>query len=153
MTKHGMSLVEIMVSILIFLASMVPLWGLMGTSTQQVVRFSEEIVASQLTVEILEQIKNSHAINVFSGDNDTYHFTLTPGSAINIGNQTSALTVNVGTFETYLAPELTISSEVVKNKFLPEKTIGRIITLEMRYKSKEGKSLTYKLRGFVSVKN
>ena len=153
MKSKGLSLVEIMVSILIFVASIVPIMGLMGSSTQNVVRFSEEIIASQLTIEILEQIKNSHAVNVFSGDSDTYSFTLTSGSTINIGNQSSALTVNVGTFDSYLSPRLTISSEVVKNKFLAEKTIGRIITLEMRYKSKEGKELLYKLRGFVSAKN
>ena len=153
MKTRGMSLVEIMVSVFIFLAAIVPLWGLMGTSHHQVIRFSEEIIASQLTLEILEQIKNSNAINVFSGDNDSYHFTLMPGSSINIGNQTSALTVNVGNFESYLSPELSISTEVVKNKFIGEKTIGRIITLEMKYKSKEGKDLKYKLRGFVSVKN
>ena len=153
MKSKGLSLVEIMVSILIFLASIVPMMGLMGSSTQNVVRFSEEIIASQLTIEILEQIKNSHAVNIFSGDNDSYSFALTPDSTINIGNQTSALTVNVGTFETYLSPKLTINTEVVKNKFSAEKTIGRIITLEMKYKSKEGKELSYKLRGFVSAKN
>ncbi len=153
MREKGVSLVEILVAVFILLSSMLPLWGLMGSSHRQVIRFSEEIIASQLTVEILEQIRNSKAVNVFLNQNNSFSFTLTSDSTISLGNQSAApLLIKVGTFESYLEPKLTITGEVVNNKYLPDKTIGCIVTLVMKYKSKEGKELEYKLRGFVNGK-
>ncbi len=59
MSRKGVSLLEILFASGIMVAAMVPLWGLMGSSHKQVTLSADEIRASQIAAEILEQIENS----------------------------------------------------------------------------------------------
>ena len=56
--NSGMSLVEILVACGILIGAMLPLWGLMGTSHKQASMSMDELRASQVAVEIIEQIEN-----------------------------------------------------------------------------------------------
>ena len=57
--NRGLSLVEIMVGLAILLVAMVPIWGLMGSSHQQVMRSADEIKVSELAIELLEQLQRN----------------------------------------------------------------------------------------------
>jgi hypothetical protein len=61
--------------------------------------------------------------------------------------------IDIGYFDEYFMPNLSISStpEYDNNSDNP-KVVGRIVELELKYKSKEGKLSSYKLRGFASAK-
>ena len=151
MSRRAVSLVEILIASAIFLAAVVPLWGLMSSSHQQVLRSADEIKASQLTIEILEQIENSQNINCLPDENNVKEFSLQSGDKIILG--TGSLELKVGTFEEYLKPQLTIFSTSEVDSLNDEREIGRVVHLVMSYKSKEGRDLTYTLRGFVSANN
>ena len=150
MSKRGMSLVEILIASAVFLAAVIPLWGLMGSSHQQVVRSADEIKASQLTVEILEQIENSHNINCFPEDDVEKEYVLKSGEELSLGSEPPVV-LKVGTFEEYLQPHLFVSAYSVKDGFVDEIVIGRVVTLVMKYRSKEGRDSSYTLRGFISA--
>ena len=107
MRKRGISLVEILIASAVFLAAVIPLWGLMGSSHQQVVRSADEIKASQLTVEILEQIENSQNIEFLPEDDTEKEFVLESGGEISIGGETPVV-FKVGDFEEYMEPHLVL---------------------------------------------
>ena len=152
MSKRGLSLIEILIASAVFLAAVIPLWGLMGSSHQQVMRSADEIRASQLTVEILEQIENSNNIKCLPEDDTEKEYKLESGGEISLGSEPSVV-VKIGTFEEYLNPSLIVSAYTIKDGFVDEVVIGRAVTLVMNYKSKEGKDLQYTLRGFISANN
>lgn len=152
MSKRGLSLIEILIASAVFLAAVIPLWGLMGSSHQQVMRSADEIRASQLTVEILEQIENSNNIKCLPEDDTEKEYKLESGGEISLGSEPSVV-VKIGTFEEYLDPSLIVSAYTIKDGFVDEVVIGRAVTLVMNYKSKEGKDLQYTLRGFISANN
>ena len=152
MRRRGISLVEILIASAVFLAAVIPLWGLMGSSHQQVIRSADEIKASQLTVEILEQIENSQNTKCLPEDGAGKEFKLESGGELSLGNEPSVV-VKIGTFDEYMDPNLVISAYTVKDGYNDEYVIGRVVTLEMNYKSKEGKDLQYTLRGFISANN
>ncbi|MBR4329421.1 MAG: hypothetical protein IKO19_03805 [Candidatus Riflebacteria bacterium] len=152
MRKRGISLVEILIASAVFLAAVIPLWGLMGSSHQQVVRSADEIKASQLTVEILEQIENSQNIEFLPEDDTEKEFVLESGGEISIGGETPVV-FKVGDFEEYMEPHLVLSAYSIKDGFIDEIVIGRVVTLVLNYKSKEGRESRYTLRGFISANN
>ena len=152
MRKRGISLVEILIASAVFLAAVIPLWGLMGSSHQQVVRSFDEIKASQLTIEILEQLENSQNIKCLPEDDVPKEFTLESGGELSLGGETPVV-LKVGTFDEYMAPTLVMSAYSIKDGFIEEIVIGRVVTLVLNYKSKEGRDSTYTLRGFISANN
>ena len=152
MKKRGISLVEILIASAVFLASVIPLWGLMGSSHQQVMRSADEIKASQITIEILEQLENSQNIKCLPEEGDGKEFNLESGGELTLGSEPPVV-LKVGTFDEYMAPKLLISSFAIKDGYMDEVVIGRVVDLIMEYKSKEGRDLRYTLRGFISDKN
>ena len=152
MRKRGISLVEILIASAVFLAAIIPLWGLMGSSHQQVIRSFDEIKASQLTIEILEQLENSQNIKCLPEDDVQKEFTLVSGGELSLGDETP-VALKVGTFDEYMAPTLILSAYSIKDGFIEEIVIGRVVTLVLNYKSKEGRDSTYTLRGFISANN
>ena len=152
MNKRGISLVEILIASTVFLAAVIPLWGLMGSSHQQVVRSADEIKASQLTVEILEQIENSQNIKCLPEDGEEKEFNLESGGELNLGSETP-VALKVGTFDEYMEPHLVITAYTIKDGYNDELVIGRVVSLFMNYKSKEGHDSKYTLRGFISANN
>ena len=152
MRKRGISLVEILIASAVFLAAVIPLWGLMGSSHQQVIRSFDEIKASQLTIEILEQLENSQNIKCLPEDDVQKEFTLVSGGELSLGDETP-VALKVGTFDEYMVPTLVLSAYSIKDGFIEELVIGRVVTLVLNYKSKEGRDSTYTLRGFISANN
>lgn len=152
MRKRGISLVEILIASAVFLAAVIPLWGLMGSSHQQVIRSFDEIKASQLTIEILEQLENSQNIKCLPEDDVQKEFTLVSGGELSLGDETP-VALKVGTFDEYMVPTLVLSAYSIKDGFIEEIVIGRVVTLVLNYKSKEGRDSTYTLRGFISANN
>ncbi len=152
MNKCGLSLVEILIATGIFLIAMIPIWGLMGSSHQQVMRSSDEIKASQLTVEVLEQMENNLSLSILPGDGEeTDWINLNSEGGLTLGKDSNKKTIKIGSFDSYFLPQLKISCESVMNWFSDEKEVGRIVTLTMKYRSKEGRELKYVLRGFISA--
>ena len=152
MSRRGISLVEILIASVVFLAAAIPLWGLMGSSHQQVVRSADEIKASQLTIELLEQIENSQNIRCLPEDDNGMEFSLESGGEISLGSELP-LVLRVGTFDEYMKPKLVISAYTIKDGYVDEIEIGRVVTLVMSYTSKEGHDSSYTLRGFISANN
>lgn len=155
MKKPGMSLVEILIAVVIFVSAIIPIWGLMSSSHQQVVRSADEIKISQLTVEILEQIENYGNIEVLLeklNDNDGPDGpnSLTSNGIITL-RDLEGLKIKIGAFDYYLMPELTVMFTAVNDK--NNVPIGCMVSLTMSYKSKESLDRTeYMLRGFLSAK-
>lgn len=149
--NRGLSLVEIMVGLAILLVAMVPIWGLMGSSHQQVMRSADEIKASELAIELLEQLQNIGNVDCLPNDGEESKYTLNSGGAVPL-DEDGAVSLKVGTFEEYFMPKLFISSSNVYDGFTGERVIGRVVSLCIQYKSKEGRALEYVLRGFVSAK-
>ncbi len=153
MRKKAISLIEILIGTVILLAAIIPLWGLMGSSNQQVMRSADEIKASQLTVEILEQIEHYIKAEDLPDESDGYkEFNLVSGGYITLNEGQDKVKIKVGTFEDYLKPKLLIGSSPRYNNSSEE--VGRIVTLVMEYERKDGQGSEnpeYTLRGFVSA--
>ena len=120
MKKLGMSLVEILIAVVIFVSAIIPIWGLMSSSHQQVVRSADEIKISQITVEILEQIENyANAETLLEKLNDSDGpdgpNPLTSNGTITL-RDIEGLKIKVGSFEYYLMPELTVMFTPITNK-------------------------------------
>lgn len=146
MRKQGLSLVEILIASSLLIATMVPLWGLMGSSHQQVIRSVEEVKASQLAAEIMEQLENSCNPACLPETDEEVEYNLNSGGVVTIGKEPSAVVVKISHFDEYLMPKLIVTSsdELCGS-------VGRIVGLTIAYKSKEGRDLDYTLRGFISV--
>lgn len=153
MRRQGLSLVEILIAAAILLAAMVPLWGLMGSSHQQVMRSADEIKASQLAIEILEQLENNFHLGELPSEDSPKEYNLNSGGVVTISD-TSPSTVKIGTFDSYFMPKLFIETTSIKSfaEGRGDQEIGRMVTVIIKYKSKEGRDLDYILRGFVSAK-
>ena len=89
MKKKGMSLVEILIAVSLLTATMMPLWGVMSSSHQQVLRSAEEVKASQLAVEVLEQLEILGRIDCLPDNNEYVEFNLNSGGIVTIGNGNS----------------------------------------------------------------
>ncbi len=150
MKKRGVSLVEILIAAAILFAAMVPLWGLMGSSHQQVMRSADEVKASQLAVEIMEQLENSHCPECLPEDDAMQEYSLSSGGVVTIGNEPS-VTIKISTFEEYFMPKLYVTASTLADSFTGTRAIGRIVALTIQYRSKEGRDQEYVLRGFVSA--
>lgn len=125
MTKRaGLSLVEVLIASGILLAAMLPLWGLMGSSHKQATMSMDELRASQIAVEILEQIENSG-------------WTGNVSDVVLINDGTTKLADNLdialGEFPEYQKFTLSITTTEVSN---PE-NLGKILQLTINYFSKE----------------
>jgi hypothetical protein len=125
--RRGLSLLEILIAAGIMVAAMVPLWGLMGSSHKQVTVSADEIRASQLANEILEQIENFR----WFPDPGTISFSLVKNSKISIGSSRK-IEVQVGDYPDYLAPQGMIEVEAY-----PAGNSGRIVRLRIDYKTRE----------------
>ena len=115
MTRKGLSLLEILIAAGIMVAAMVPLWGLMGSSHKQVTVSADEVRASQLANEILEQMENLR----WFPDPGEVSFSIIKNSKVAVGTN-HRIDVAIGDFPEYLSPEA-----------------GRILRLIINYKSKE----------------
>jgi hypothetical protein len=147
MNSRGISLLEILVASGIMVAAMVPLWNLMGSSHKQVTLSADEIKASQLTVEILEQIENSG----WWPENGEIGFTPVSEGKITLGN-TSKLEVSIGNFPEYL--DLKGTMKIARHPPAGEEA-GKIVRLIMNYKTREkvgNLEKTYELSTFISRK-
>ena len=151
MKKRGLSLVEILIAAAILLAAMIPLWGLMGTSHKQVIRSADEVKASQLAVEILEQLENSHNLECLPKD-ESNEYSFNSEGVATVGGA-AGITLHFGKFDEYLMPKFVLSSSPVYNKARGDESeeIGRIVSVTIIYNSKEKRDLEYVLRGFVSA--
>lgn len=150
MTKKALSLVEILIGSAILVSAIIPLWGLMGSSHQQVMRSADEIKASQLTVEILEQIEN-YFISKDLPRGEGIEYKLSSGGFINIKEGTKK--IQIGYFEDYFSPVLFLETSERTNNEGDE--VGCIVKLTMQYKRKDalGEDVSeYVLRGFVRAK-
>ena len=146
--RKAITLVEILISTAILLCAIIPIWGLMGSSNQQVMKSYDEIKASQLTVEILEQIENYCSSELLPDDDEGKNYDISSNGTININDDSHI--IQIGSFEEYFEPKLNIRSEHLFDN--QEKLIGSIVSLTLRYKTKEGQDSKYILRGFVSAK-
>ena len=52
-----------------------------------------------------------------------------------------------------MEPHLVITAYTIKDGYNDELVIGRVVSLFMNYKSKEGHDSKYTLRGFISANN
>ncbi|MBQ3644061.1 MAG: prepilin-type N-terminal cleavage/methylation domain-containing protein [Candidatus Riflebacteria bacterium] len=152
MSRKAITLIEILIAIAVFLVAIIPLWGLMGSSHQQVIRSADEIKISQIAIEVLEQIENNNTFSYLPEEGVEKEFNLQSGGVISLGEEPS-IDINLGIFDDYLMPKLYLFTLDVKESFSDEVVIGRIVSLTIDYKSKEGRDLSYTLRGFVSANN
>lgn len=129
MSSRGISLLEILVASGILVTAMVPLWGLMGSSHKQVTLSADEIKVSQLAVEILEQIENSH----WWPEIGEKSFEPLSNGKISLGT-TSKLDLQIGSYPAYLDLKATVKIE--KYPATGDDT-GKIIRLLLKYKTKE----------------
>lgn len=144
MNKLGISLLEILIASAIMVGAMVPLWGLLGASHRQVTLSADEIRASQLAVEILEQMENLTTMP----ENGEFSFTPISGGANSIG-LTRKFIVKIGDFPEYFA----LKAVLYITKF-PETGAesGKTVRLVLQYKSKEvvgSEEKTYELSTFI----
>ncbi|MFZ5949116.1 MAG: type IV pilus modification PilV family protein [Candidatus Rifleibacteriota bacterium] len=129
MRNWGMSLVEILVASTILVAALVPLWGLLGSSHKQITVSADEVRASQIANEILEQIENAGWASAL----DSATFKPVKNSKIKVGGK-KPVELSFGDFPDYLDPEV----EITMVKYPAGGSFsGRIIRLELSYKSKE----------------
>lgn len=129
MNRWGISLIEVLVASAIMVAALVPLWGLMGSSHKQVTLSADEIKASQLAVEILEQIENSQ----WWPDAGEISFKPLSEGKLTIGT-TSKIDLQIGNFPEYMDLKTTIKIEKYP---ATGQEAGRIVRLILNYKSKE----------------
>jgi len=127
--SRGISLIEILVASSIMVAALVPLWGLMGSSHKQVTLSADEIKASQLAAEMLEQIENSHW---FPEIGEITFLPMSQGKMV-LGS-TVKFELQVGSFPEYMDLKAKLKIEKYPASG-PE--YGRIIRVILHYKSKE----------------
>ena len=149
MNKKGMSLLEIVVASCILVAAMVPLWGLLGSSHKQVTVSADEIRASQIALEILEQIENSGwnpDVSVY-----TSPISFKPKSNTKIMViPNEKIEIQFGSYPDYLKLEGKIEVEAYSED---NKEIGKIIRVEILFspKDKVGKAQkTYQTSTFIA---
>lgn len=147
MTRRGLSLLEIIIAASIMVAAMVPLWGLMGASHKQITVSADEVRASQIANEIIEQIENSN----WFPDAGEINFTFLKNSNVTIGNAQKT-EISIGDYPDYLQPKGLLEIE----KYPPTgMNTGRIIRLKIAYsgKDKVGKAVkTYQASTFIAGK-
>lgn len=145
MKTRGMSLLEILIAAGIMIAAMVPLWGLMGSSHKQVTVSADEVRASQLANEILEQIE---CLGWFP-EHGQVSFDPVKNARIKVGSNPK-LELEFGEFPDYLEPRVVLEIE----KYPASGSFsGRIIRCRLDYKPKDavGKSVkTFFSTTFVS---
>ncbi len=129
MSTRGISLLEILVASGILVAAMVPLWGLMGSSHKQVTLSADEIKASQLAVEMLEQIENSQ----WWPENGDISFDPVSEGKVSLGT-TSKINLQIGSFPAYF--DLKATMKIDKYPAAGAET-GKIVRLILQYKTKE----------------
>jgi hypothetical protein len=129
MSSRGISLLEILVASGILVAAMVPLWGLMGSSHKQVTLSADEIKASQMAVEMLEQIENSQ----WWPENGEINFDPVSETKISLG-KTSKIDLQIGKYPEYL--DLKGTLKIDKYPATGPET-GKIVRLILKYKTKE----------------
>ena len=98
------------------------------------------------------QIENNNTFSYLPEEGVEKEFNLQSGGVISLGEEPS-IDINLGIFDDYLMPKLYLFTLDVKESFSDEVVIGRIVSLTIDYKSKEGRDLSYTLRGFVSANN
>jgi type II secretory pathway pseudopilin PulG len=133
MNKKGMSLLEIIVATCILVAAMVPLWGLMGSSHKQVTISADEIRASQIAMEILEQIENSGWNPDAAAYTSPISFTPQPNSKVMIIPK-EKIEVQFGNYPDYLKLKGKIEVEAYSED---DKEIGKVIRVEVLFSPKE----------------
>lgn len=144
MIRKGISLLEVLIASSIMVAAMVPLWGLLGSSHRQVTLSADEIRASQLAVEVLEQIENS----AIMPENGEYSFTPLSGAVSKVGN-TRKIDLRIGEFPDYFDMKAVLD---ISRFPATGNEIGKTVKLLLKYKSKEkvgSEEKTYELATFV----
>jgi hypothetical protein len=126
--KTGLSLVEILIAASIMVAAMVPLWGLLGSSHRQVTVSADEVRASQIANEIIEQIENS----IWFPNPGQINFTPVSAGAIKIGGA-DGIDLAFSDFPEYLSLQGSLDIE----KYPSTGDSGRILSLKLAYKSRE----------------
>ena len=146
--KKAITLVEILIAIAILISAILPIWGLIGSSNQQVMKTYDEIKASQLTIEILEQIENYYYSEQLPDDDDGKNYNLSSNGTLSLNSDSTV--IQIGSFDDYFTPTLNIFSNPLFDN--QGKLIGSIVSLTLYYRTKEGQESKYCLRGFVNAK-
>ncbi|GAB4271991.1 MAG: hypothetical protein Kow0029_10200 [Candidatus Rifleibacteriota bacterium] len=147
MTRKGLSLLEILVASAIMIAALVPLWGLMGSSHKQATISADEVRASQISNEIIEQIENSS----WYPDQGEISFTPLKNGKVTIG-VSKKLEISFGDYPDYLDPKGRLE---IENYPTTGVSVGRIIRLILSYNTKEkvGKEIkAYQISTFIPRK-
>ncbi|MDN5280120.1 MAG: hypothetical protein PWR01_4085 [Clostridiales bacterium] len=145
--RRGLSLVEILIASTIMVAAMVPLWGLLGSSHQQVTISADEVRASQMANEIIEQIENSN----WFPDPGEINFTPVKDSMITVGTS-KKVKIAIGDFPDYFKPDCRL--EIEKYPASGD-AYGRIVRLKVNYNAKDkvGNEVnTYQISTFIARK-
>jgi len=136
----GMSLVEILVACAILIGAMLPLWGLMGTSHKQASMSMDELRASQIAVEIIEQIEN------IGWTGNVNNVMLVNNGVTKIDNN---LNITLGEFPEYQKFTINIETTAIAGS----EDLGKILQLTVFYFSKEhtnnGEAKEYTLGTFI----
>ncbi|NCB45466.1 MAG: hypothetical protein BWY02_00404 [bacterium ADurb.Bin157] len=139
--NSGMSLVEILVACGILIGAMLPLWGLMGTSHKQASMSMDELRASQVAVEIIEQIEN------IGWTGNVNNVMLVNDGVTKIDNN---LDITLGEFPEYQKFTINITTTTIEGS----EDLGKIVQLTVNYYSKEltnsGDAKEYTLGTFIS---
>eukprot|EP01156_Anaeramoeba_ignava_P015054 Anaeramoba_ignava/a611396_6.p2 GENE.a611396_6~~a611396_6.p2 ORF type:complete len:152 (-),score=8.00 a611396_6:960-1415(-) len=149
MHRKGISLLEIIVATCILVAAMVPLWGLLGSSHKQVTVSADEIKASQIALEILEQIENSGWKPDLAVYTAPISFTPKPNSTVTIIPK-DKIDVTFGNYPEYLKLNGKIEVEGYSEE---DREIGTIIRVKLLFypKEKVGKAQkAYQASTFIS---
>jgi type II secretory pathway pseudopilin PulG len=145
MKNNGITLLEVLVAAAIMVAAMVPLWGLLGTSHQQVIVSADEVRAGQLANEILEQIENSGWLP----DPGQISFDLVKNSSVSVG-PAAEVSLKTGDFPDYMKPQVTLDIEKYPADAVKA---GRLLQLQLNYQLREkvGKEVkTYQISTFIA---
>lgn len=144
MTRNGLTLVEIVVASVVMIIAIIPLWGLLGSSHRQVVVSSDEVIASQIALEILEQIEYS---GILFDDTDLpgNEYALTGDSTLNI---TPDFEIGISTFPEYLEPVAAIEAM----RFPDTGTaLGRIASVSIKFSSRDSdRRRTYNISTYIN---
>jgi hypothetical protein len=122
--RSGLSLLEVLIASGILLAAMLPLWGLMGSSHKQATMSLDELRASQIAAEILEQIENS------SWRGDVSNVVLINDGTTKLANN---FDIVIGEFPEYQQFTINIETTDINE---PE-NLGKLLQLTINYFSKE----------------
>jgi len=136
---RGISLIEIVVAVSILVMAMVPLFGLMGSSHSQISVSADEVMVSQIALEILEQIEAEGAS--LRGKTFTLKLPIVSTGKLSL-KPNLVKELNVSPFPDYLALACEISVDSAQPKDAQYKDLASLVTIKVEFtpKKKVGKS-------------